>query len=166
MGWCDSIGRRKEEEGMKVLAVLWTVYLIRLCSAGCLGKSKTKDDDNGAYGGSTENLRSSPEHAKVSSEETPVEVTPDTSLQEEMHVDSPEEEHPRANEKASSKTPTTSEDKFNVKYFEKNVNGEWKELTLDDFLKKFDEILKHQEPEKYTSTPELDQQPNQSTKNS
>ncbi|AFZ79600.1 signal peptide-containing protein [Theileria equi strain WA] len=52
---------------MKVLAVLWTVYLIRLCSAGCLGKSKTKDDDNGAYGGSTENLRAVPPQQPVES---------------------------------------------------------------------------------------------------
>ncbi|EKX72694.1 signal peptide containing protein [Theileria equi strain WA] len=45
---------------MKILVVLWTVSLVRLCSAGCWGKSKTKDDDNGPYGGSKENLRSAP----------------------------------------------------------------------------------------------------------
>ncbi|AFZ80302.1 signal peptide-containing protein [Theileria equi strain WA] len=44
---------------MRVLAVLWTVCLVRLCSAGCCGGG-TRDDDDGPYGGSTENLRSSP----------------------------------------------------------------------------------------------------------
>ncbi|EKX72145.1 signal peptide containing protein [Theileria equi strain WA] len=42
---------------MKILVVLWTVSLVRLCSAGCCGKSKTTDNDNGAYGESKENLR-------------------------------------------------------------------------------------------------------------
>ncbi|AFZ79469.1 hypothetical protein BEWA_023180 [Theileria equi strain WA] len=90
---------------------------------------------------SKDNLRASQEHAKVFSEETPVEVTPDSALQEEMHVD----EHVAApsgestsnipKEEVSSQVPTTSEDKFNVKYFEK-ANRSWKEATLKDFLNK------------------------------
>ncbi|AFZ80935.1 signal peptide-containing protein [Theileria equi strain WA] len=55
---------------MKVLAVLWTLCLVRFCSAiWCCGKSKTSDDDNGVYGGSAENLRSPP---------TPVTTIPNT----------------------------------------------------------------------------------------
>ncbi|EKX73864.1 signal peptide containing protein [Theileria equi strain WA] len=55
---------------MKVLTVLWTLCLVRFCSAiWCCGKSKTSDDDNGVYGGSAENLRSPP---------TPVTTIPNT----------------------------------------------------------------------------------------
>ncbi|EKX72700.1 signal peptide containing protein [Theileria equi strain WA] len=46
---------------MRILAVLWTVCLVRLCSAGCCGGG-TRDDDDESYGGSTENLRSQPRH--------------------------------------------------------------------------------------------------------
>ncbi|EKX74132.1 signal peptide containing protein [Theileria equi strain WA] len=47
---------------MRVLTVLWTLCLVRLCSAGfwCCSGGGTTDDDNGPYGGSKENLRSAP----------------------------------------------------------------------------------------------------------
>lgn len=59
---------------MKILAVLWTVCLVRFCSAGCwscCGKSKTNDGDNEPYGGSEDNLSSlTPSTAVPQSSET------------------------------------------------------------------------------------------------
>ncbi|EKX72621.1 signal peptide containing protein [Theileria equi strain WA] len=43
---------------MRILALLWTVCLVRLCS-GCIKGNET-DYNDGPYGGSEENLRSSP----------------------------------------------------------------------------------------------------------
>ncbi|EKX73814.1 signal peptide containing protein [Theileria equi strain WA] len=67
---------------MKILALLWTVCLVRLCSAGfwCCGGSKTHDDEvtvrtvqGGSNKVSTENLRAVPPQQPVESLPQPTE---------------------------------------------------------------------------------------------
>ncbi|EKX72209.1 signal peptide containing protein [Theileria equi strain WA] len=102
---------------MKFLALFYFAFIAKFCSAWCCcGKSKTKDDDNGPYGGSTENLRNThkPSGQSVASpqvkrgvEQSTNEASPEVTQDATTRRSTPTSEESRVPQLTGQPTTTT-----------------------------------------------------------